>query len=83
MNRDDCLLIDRNDCVITAGSRDFCFQWLKHQCPDGEYAVRGRDIDLSFYRLEGIVYPSGGAVDGNLMPTRSLAECLSAFGSRT
>ena len=80
MNRDDCLLIGRNDHVVTVGSRDFCFRWLKEMCPDGEYIVRGPGIDLSFYRIGGVVYPCGGTVDGNVMPTRSLAECVSFLG---
>lgn len=81
MHKDDCLLIGRNDHVVTVGPRDACFRWLKTRCPDGEYVVRGPGIDLSFHRLGGVVYPSGGTVDGSRMPTRSPAECLAFFAA--
>jgi hypothetical protein len=77
MQRDDCLLIGRNDHVITVGSRALVFHWLERICPDGEYVVRGTNIDLSFHKISSVVYQSGGVVDGNTFPTRSLAECLS------
>jgi hypothetical protein len=70
MNRDDCLLIGRNHHVIKFGSREVVFRWLKDQCSDGEYTVRGPGIDLSLYRLGGVVVRCGGTVDGQTMPTR-------------
>lgn len=80
MTKDDCLLLGRNQHVVTMGSRDFCFRWVKHRCRDGEYKVQGPGIDLHLIRIDGVVYPSGGSVDGNLMPSRSPAECAAFFG---
>src|SRR4051812_18179996 len=59
--------------------RDMTLRFLKHRCPDGEYYVEGPGIDMKYYRINGIVYPSGGTIDGQGMPIRSRAECIEVF----
>jgi hypothetical protein len=35
---------------------------------------------MRYYRIEGIVYPAGGMIDGGTMPTRTREECIAFFG---
>jgi hypothetical protein len=59
--------------------RVMTLRFLKHGCPDGEYSIEGPGIDMTFYRIDGIVFPSGGTIDGFAMPARSRAECIETF----
>lgn len=59
--------------------REAALRFLKHGCPDGEFSIEGPGIDMTFYRIDGMVYPSGGTIDGQRMPTRSRAECIETF----
>jgi hypothetical protein len=43
--------------------------------------VQGPGIDLQLIRIDGVVYPNGGTVDGRAMPSRSPAECVALFGT--
>ena len=76
----DCVLRDETGRVVTVASRDLTLRWLKQECPDGEYSIEGPGIDMTFYRIKGVVYPSGGTFDGEKMPPRSREECVDAFG---
>jgi len=66
--------------VTTDEARGMALRFLKHGCPDGEYSIEGPGIDMTFYRIDGIVYPSGGTIDGQGMPIRSREECIEMFG---
>jgi hypothetical protein len=80
MDNDACVLRNADGQVVTIASRDLAIRWLKQACPDGEYSVTGPNIDMTYYRIDGILYPSGGALDGKRIPPRSRAECVSFFG---
>jgi hypothetical protein len=67
--------------TIAMGSRDQMVRYLKHHCPDGMYAIEGSGIDMTYYRIEGIVYPCGGKQDGLEMPPRGKDECRQVFGT--
>jgi hypothetical protein len=67
--------------VTIDDNRDFTLKYLKHGCPDGEYSIEGPDIDMTFFRILAIVYPSGGTIDGMRMPPRSRSECVETFGA--
>jgi hypothetical protein len=79
MPEHDCVLRDERGQVVTIASKDVAICWLKQVCPDGEYNVEGPNIDLTFYRINGIVYPSGGMIVGKSIPPRSRAECVLFF----
>lgn len=76
----DCALRDQAGRVVTFATRDLTLRWLKQECPDGEYSIEGPGIDMTFYRIKGVVYPSGGTIDGEKMPPRSREEFVDAFG---
>jgi hypothetical protein len=75
---DECKLID-NHKVLTIAPRDLAMRYLKHDCPDGEYAIQGPGINMLFYRIEGVIYPGGGEIDGEVIPLRSRDECKAFF----
>lgn len=77
----ECILRDETGRVVTIATRDLSLRWLKHECQDGEYSIEGPAIDMTFYRINGVVYPSGGFMDGESMPPRSREECIQVFGS--
>jgi hypothetical protein len=78
-----CVLRDHLGRIVAiTPTRDLCLRYLKHEVGDGEYSIEGPGIDMTFYRLEGIVYPSGGTIDGAKMPPRSKEECIKVFGRK-
>jgi hypothetical protein len=77
--REECTLTDAGGEIITICDRDLAIRWLKHECPDGDYSIEGPDIDLKYYRIDGIVYPAGGTIDGGTMPIRTREECIAFF----
>lgn len=76
----ECKLMDEGGKTIAMGNRDQMTRYLKHHVEDGMYAIAGPGIDMAFYRINGIVYPCGGTLDGKKMPPRSLEECKEVFG---
>ena len=36
---------------------------------------------MVFYRINGILYPGGGIIDGETVPPRSKEQCVETFGS--
>ena len=75
----DCKLMSEQGKTIAMGSRDMIFRYIKHHVADGMYAIEGPDIDMSYYRIEGVIFPCGGTQDGVKMPPRSREECQSVF----
>src|SRR5262245_23893396 len=71
-------LRDSNAKLITVADRDTVFRYLKHDCPDGDYTIVGPGIDIVCHRLNGIVYPGAGVIDGERLPPRSAQECQDA-----
>jgi hypothetical protein len=69
---------------------DLVSKYLKHECQDGDYSITGPDNDPTFYRIGGIVYPSGErvrpAIQGvkvwQQMPPRSGEEAMKTFGQQ-
>ena len=51
----DCALRDQAGRVVTFATRDLTLRWLKQECPDGEYSIEGPGIDMTFYRIKGVV----------------------------
>ena len=72
----DCTLKDEAGEIVTICDRELGIKWMKLECPDGGYTVVGPDINLKYYRIDGIVYPAGGTIDGGTMPTRAREECV-------
>lgn len=71
----ECKMTNATGVVVAVGSREQMMVYLNHEAPDGEYTVAGPGIDAKFYRIDGVVYPSGGQVDGQMIPPRSREEC--------
>jgi hypothetical protein len=76
--RQEVELRDSNAKLIAIADRDMVFRFLKHHCPDGDYTVVGPGIDIVCQRLNGVVYPSAGVIDGERLPPRSDNECQNA-----
>jgi len=74
-------LIDSNGKTIAMGERDLMERFLKHHVADGDYAIEGTGVDMTYYRIDGIVYPSGGTHYGKKMQPRSKEECVAFFGA--
>ena len=66
--------------VTIVHDRRLAFAWLKQESPDGDYSIEGPGLDMTYYRVDGVLYPSGGTIDGQRMPPRSRAECVETFG---
>jgi hypothetical protein len=64
----------RGRLVMAAPTFDLITRWLKHEAPDGDYSIEGPDVDATFYRRDGVVYPSGGVIRGERMKPMSLEE---------
>lgn len=75
---DECKLIG-NHKMLTIAPRELALRYLKHQCPDGEYVIQGPGINMIFYRIEGVIYPGGGEMDGDIVDLRSPEECKEFF----
>ena len=76
----ECRLRDDKGRLVTIAPRELALRYLKHELPDGDYSIEGPGIDMVFYRHEGVVYPSGGTIDGKRMPPRSREGCVDTFG---
>lgn len=73
-------LIDGWGRTVAVGDFGLTVRMLKHHVEDGDYAIEGPDTDATFYRIGGVVYPSGGVIDGLRVTPRSKEECVEAFG---
>jgi hypothetical protein len=80
MDASECSLMDERDMTVAMGSRDQMARYMKHHLDDGMYSIKGPGIDMTYYRIDGIVYPSGGSQDGRVVPHRTREECSLAFG---
>jgi hypothetical protein len=80
MNASECRLMDERDVTVAVGSRDQMARYMKHHVDDGMYSIKGPGIDMTYYRIDGIVYPSGGSQDGLVVPHSTREECSLAFG---
>ncbi len=80
MPRELTLRNETGQIVTIVPTRDLAFRYIKHECPDGEYSIVGPGIDMTFYRINGVAYPSGGTIDGQKIPPRSRVECIKTFG---
>ena len=78
--RDQYTVRDTNARILAVcTTRDLAFRWLKYEVTDGDYSLQGPDCDMTFYRICGVVYPSGGTRDGKIVPPKSREECVSVF----
>ena len=77
----ECKLMNEQGATVAMGSRDQMTRFLKHHVEDGMFAIEGPGINMTYYRIEGVVYPCGGTQDGRKMPPRSREECHQVFGS--
>lgn len=77
----ECKLMNEKGKTIAMGSRDLMLRYLKHNAPDGMYAIEGPAINMTYYRIDGTVYPCGGTQDDVDMSPRSREECQQFFGS--
>ena len=66
---EDTTLLDSHGEILTIADRDMVMRYIKHELPEGDYVVRGPEIDLKVYRIGGMIYPGGGVVDGGLIRT--------------
>lgn len=59
--------------ILEDGELELCYRFLKHECPDGEYTIRGpQEWDMMrVYRYNGVCYPA--------QPGQSLEECMDVF----
>jgi hypothetical protein len=78
-------LLDRNGRTVTVAPLDLVERYLKHNCPDGDYAIEGLGeaavhTNCTLYRIGGIVYPSSGVRLGVRFDPRSREECEKLFG---
>lgn len=80
MDASECRLMDERDETVAMGSRDQMVRYLKHHSGDGRYSIKGPGIDMTYYRIDGVVYPSGGSQDGQFVPYRTREECILTFG---
>ena len=80
MDASECKLADERNVTVAVGSRDQMSRYMKHHVDDGMYSIKGPGIDMTYYRIDGIVYPSGGSQDGRVVPHRTREECRLAFG---
>jgi hypothetical protein len=78
--RDYTLRNDKGE-ILTIASQDLVQRFLKHHCPDGNYTIEGPDTDLILHRINGMVYPAGGTLNGQKVPPRSRQECVVEFGT--
>ncbi len=72
-------LKDTNGRTVAMGSLQQMTGFLKHHVPDGDYAIEGTGTNATFYRINGVVYPSGGMIAGQRLPPRSREECVETF----
>jgi hypothetical protein len=56
--------------VITADLDRYLVLGFLKDVPDGKYSVTGPGIDATYCRIDGLVYPTGGILDG--VPFKSL-----------
>ncbi len=75
-SEEETSLVDANGRTVAMGSRDQMFSTLKHHKPDGEYAIVGPRINMTFYRENGMVFPSSGFIDGGRTTPRNKQECI-------
>ena len=75
-------LRDEQARLIATGSREEMYSFAKHHVVDGMYSIGGPgpDFDLLLYRVGGVIYPCGGVVDGEKVPTLSKQECIGIYG---
>lgn len=78
---DEYKLTDATGRTVAIGTRDQMTSTLKHTVAGGEYATTGPGIDMRLHRAAGVVYPAGGVVDGEVVPTRNLDGCIRVFGA--
>ena len=78
MKRQEVELRDCNAKLVTIADRDMVLRFLKHHCPDGDYTIVGPGIDIVCHRVNGIVYPASGVIDGERLPPHSQQECKDA-----
>jgi hypothetical protein len=78
MKNQETEIRDANAKLITIADRGMVFRYLKHHCQDGDYTIVGPGIDIVCHRVNGVVYPASGVIDGERLPPRSPQQCLEA-----
>lgn len=77
----DYILRASSKTVAILPDRELALRYLKHECADGDYGLEGPGVDMVLYRINGILYPGGGIIDGETVPPRSKEQCVETFGS--
>ena len=68
MSEQDTSVLNTVGNTIFRGSREQCWAYVKHSCPDGTYVTMGLGINMEYYQVKGIMYPA-------LRPDRRVRSC--------